>query len=162
MEKLIEKISSYHLLNYLIPGIIFIVISDNFIGINLYSNNLLESLFEAYFIGIVISRFGSIVVSNILYKFTKEKGETYTNYIKACNKDDKLEILMQDKNMYRSLCSMLILLLITKLIYLIINKFQINNNIVFIIGTILLIILFSISFLKQNKMISDRIRANKK
>ena len=123
---------------------------------------MLYLFFISYFIGIIISRFGSLVTANILYKFTKEKGESYKNYIISCQKDDKIEVLMQDKNMYRNLCTMLILLLVLKLFSMLKVYFKINNDWMIIIILVILIILFAISFLKQNKYISSRIRANKK
>lgn len=162
MERILEKISNYHLFNNLVPGVIFIITSDYILETNIYNDNLLYLFFISYFIGIIISRFGSLVTANILYKFTKEKGESYKNYIISCQKDDKIEVLMQDKNMYRNLCTMLILLLVLKLFSMLKVYFKINNNWMIIIILVILIILFAISFLKQNKYISSRIRANKK
>ncbi len=161
MEKFLEKISNYHLFNYLFPGVIFIITSDYILKTNIYNDNLLYLFFISYFIGIIISRLGSVVTANILYKFTREKGESYKDYIVSCQKDDKIEVLMQDKNMYRNLCTMLILLLVLKLSSMLKVYFEINNDWKSIIGLGLLIILFAISFLKQNKYISSRIRANK-
>ena len=162
MERILEKISNYHLFNNLVPGVIFIITSDYILETNIYNDNLLYLFFISYFIGIIISRFGSLVTANILYKFTKEKGESYKNYIISCQKDDKIEVLMQDKNMYRNLCTMLILLLVLKLFSMLKVYFKINNDWMMIIILVILIILFAISFLKQNKYISSRIRANKK
>ncbi len=162
MERILEKISNYHLFNNLVPGVIFIITSDYILETNIYNDNLLYLFFISYFIGIIISRFGSLVTANILYKFTKEKGESYKNYIISCQKDDKIEVLMQDKNMYRNLCTMLILLLVLKLFSMLKVYFKINNDWMIIIILVILIILFAISFLKQNKYISSRIRANKK
>ena len=162
MERILEKISNYHLFNNLVPGVIFIITSDYILETNIYNDNLLYLFFISYFIGIIISRFGSLVTANILYKFTKEKGESYKNYIISCQKDDKIEVLMQDKNMYRNLCTMLILLLVLKLFSMLKVYFKINNDWMMIIILVILIILFAISFLKQNKYISSRIRAKKK
>lgn len=161
MEKLINKISNYHVFNYLVPGGVYIIIFDSFVEKVFYTSNYIILFLIAYFIGVIISRFGSLVISKILYKFTKQVGDDYSNYIDACNKDQKVDELMQDKNMYRSFCSMLVLLLISKIVKIIIDKFNINIEILIIIIAILLIVLFSLSFLKQNRIINERVKANK-
>lgn len=162
MEKILEKISNYHLFNYLVPGMIFIITSNYILETSIYNDNLLYLFFVSYFIGIIISRLGSVVTANILYKLTKEKGESYKDYIVSCQKDNKIEVLVQDKNMYRNLCTMLILLLVLKVFSMLNVYLKISNDWKIIIVLVLLIILFAISFLKQNKYISSRIRANKK
>lgn len=161
MEKIIEKISNYHIFNHLVPGILFIIISDYTLGTNIYSDDIIYLFFISYFIGIAISRIGSLIVANVLYLFTKENGEDYKKYINACEKDSKIDILIQDKNMYRNICTMLILILLIKVISIINFNINISRDLKIIIVLCLMIILFAISFLKQNKYISSRIRAKK-
>lgn len=77
MEKIIEKISNYHIFNHLVPGILFIIISDYTLGTSIYNDDIIYLFFISYFIGIAISRIGSLIVANVLYLFTKENGEDY-------------------------------------------------------------------------------------
>lgn len=162
MNSILEKLSSYNIFNNLMPGLLFLGLNDKLINTKFLDNSITIILVFSYFVGIVISRIGSIVIAPILYKFTKEKGEKYNNYIKACQKDSKIDILMQDRNMYRSICSLLIILLLEKVGIIVLQYIKINNNVLSIIIIFILIIIFSKAFLKQNKTISERIRANQK
>lgn len=62
MKDLLDKISSYNLFNYLFPGILFAVISKEFTSYSLLQDNLIVGAFIYYFIGLVVSRFGSLVI----------------------------------------------------------------------------------------------------
>ena len=94
MDKIIEKISSYHIFNNLVPGYLFLIISSQIMKKNLIIDSLIYSFFEAYFIGIIISRISSLVIEKIIVKIWNLKKEPYDKYIEANKKDDKLEILV--------------------------------------------------------------------
>lgn len=158
MEKIVEKINSYHIFNYLVPGYLFLIISGKILETTLISNNIISSFFEAYFIGIVISRISSLITEKIIVKIWTLKKEPYDKYIEANNEDDKLEILNQDCNMYRSLCTLMLLELVLKIISLLKILNLINKDILIIVTLILLVILFAFSFVKQNKYISLRVK----
>ncbi len=57
MDKLIEKISTYNLFNYLLPGVLFTVFAKYFIYIDLAQGDIVLDIFLYYFIGLVVSRF---------------------------------------------------------------------------------------------------------
>ena len=156
MEKLIDKLDSYHLFNYLVPGFLFIILSKNIMNINIYNNGIVEMAFIAYFIGIIISRIGSLFVSKILDK----RNADYGDYLKASKTDSKIESLLQERNMYRTLCSMLIVLILFKVLYDLIILFNIDKKIVMYLLYIALIFLFIKSYDKQNKYLVNRIKAN--
>jgi len=158
MDKIIEKISSYHIFNNLVPGYLFLIISSQILGKNLIIDNLIYSFFEAYFIGIIISRISSLLIEKIIVKIWKLKKEPYDNYIEANNIDDKLEILNQDCNMYRSLCTLMIIELVLKIMVMFEIPSFINKDILILVVLILLIILFAFSFVKQSKFISSRVK----
>ncbi len=158
MEKIVEKINSYHIFNYLVPGYLFLIISGKILKTTLISNNIISSFFEAYFIGIVISRISSLITEKIIVKIWALKKEPYDKYIEANNEDDKLEVLNQDCNMYRSLCTLMLLELVLKIISLLKISNLINKDILIIVILILLVILFAFSFVKQNKYISLRVK----
>lgn len=66
--------------------------------------------------------------------------------------------------MYRSLCTLMIIELILKIIVAFNLLSVINNDIIIILIFLALIIIFTFSFIKQNRYITSRIKAviNKK
>jgi hypothetical protein len=62
----IEKISSYNLFNNLLPGVVFCLLADKFFSFSLIQSDIVVGLFFYYFVGLVISRVGSIIVEPLL------------------------------------------------------------------------------------------------
>lgn len=158
MDKIIDKISSYHIFNNLVPGYLFLIISGQIMGKSLIIDSLIYSFFEAYFIGTIISRISSLVIEKIIVKIWKLRKEPYDKYIEANKKDDKLEILNQDCNMYRSLCTLMLIELALKIIVMFEITRLINKDILILVTLTLLAILFAFSFVKQNRFISSRVK----
>ena len=66
VKNLVEKISSYDILNNLFPGIIFCSIVERTTRITFSTGAIWEDLFIYYFAGMIISRIGSIFIEKIL------------------------------------------------------------------------------------------------
>ena len=66
MKDLLEKLSSYNIFNYLLPGVVFVAISSSLTGYSLIQDDIVIGVFLYYFIGLVISRIGSILVEPVL------------------------------------------------------------------------------------------------
>lgn len=163
MEKILDKLDSYKILNYLFPGIIFSYLFQRECGIILVQGNLLETLFIYYFIGLIISRIGSLVIEPICQKVKWVVYEDYDYYIIASQKDTKIELISEKNNMFRTLFAGCIILLLTK-ICLVFNFTEfIGKNIK--IGILLIVVITIIcaySYRKQTKYLVRRIRnANK-
>lgn len=158
MDKVIEKISNYQIFNNLVPGYLFLIISSKIVEKNLIVDNFIYLLFEAYFIGIVISRLSSLIIEKIIVKIWRLKKEPYFNYIEANKQDNKLEVLTQDCNMYRSLCTLMLIELILKIMIMLKIENFIDKDIIILICFVALAILFAFSFVKQNKFISLRVK----
>lgn len=156
---LLEKISSYNFFNYLLPGIIFAVIAKELLPYQLIQADIVIGAFVYYFIGLVISRVGSLVIEPLLKKIRFLKFADYKDFISASKTDSKIEIFSEANNTYRTFCSMLLLLLLLKLyiyiefFYPIIKAFDLY----ILIG--LLLILFLYSYKKQTEYITKRIKA---
>lgn len=105
MEKMLEKISSYNVANYIIPGVIFSVAISESTTINLPTKNgsLFENIVIYYFFGMIISRMGSIIIQTIFEKFNYLSFAPYPDYIRAEKKDKKISILLEEKNTYRTM-----------------------------------------------------------
>lgn len=162
MIEILDKISSYNLFNYLLPGILFVIIANKFTSYSFIESDLIIAAFVYYFIGLIISRFGSLIIEPILKKISFLKFADYRKFVSASKKDTKINLLSESNNMYRTFCSMLILLVLLKFYDLIEMKFQILNSWspYILIGSLLL--MFFYSYRKQTAYITKRIEANNK
>jgi len=160
MKDLLEKLSSYNLFNYLFPGIVFVVILKGISSYSLLQENLIIGVFVYYFIGLVISRFGSLVIEPLLRKLTFLKFADYKEFVSASKKDEKIELFSEVNNMYRTLCSMFVLLIILKFYEWIEMQIPILKDWNSCILITLLLCMFLFSYRKQTQYITKRIRAN--
>ena len=162
MKDLLAEISSYNLFNYLLPGIIFVYISKYFTDYNFIQDNDFIGAFLYYFIGMVISRFGSLFVEPILKSISFLKFADYESFIVASKKDEKIELFSEVNNTYRTITALFIVLLIVK-IY---NHFQVILNITtsstYLIVIVVIFIMFLFSYRKQTNYITKRIKSNNK
>jgi sterol desaturase/sphingolipid hydroxylase (fatty acid hydroxylase superfamily) len=162
MKDILNKLSSYNIFNNLFPGILFVLIADVITSYSFIQKDIVLGIFLYYFIGLVISRIGSIIIEPFL-KFTSFiHFKDYKDFVKAEKEDPKIDLLSEVNNMYRTLCSlflMLLLLLVFEKIAMIWAFLNYNSLIILIIA---LLVLFMFSYRKQSKYISDRIDSNKK
>lgn len=161
MKDLLEKLSSYNLFNYLFPGIVFVVILKGITSYSLLQENLIIGVFVYYFVGLAISRFGSLVIEPLLRKLTFLKFADYKEFVDASKKDEKIEILSEVNNMYRTLCAMFILLIILKFYEWMETNAPIIKDWSNWIVITLLLFMFLFSYRKQTQYITKRIKANK-
>lgn len=163
-ENLIEKISHYNLFNYLFPGVIYVIVANHFTRLKLPTENLLEFLFLSYLIGLVVSRIGSILVKPYLIKklpcYPKEV--QYNDFIEAVKQDPKIDILSSERNIYRTLTALGIMILVTIIFDPIVKWLNLSEIVVFIPLVIGLVILFIFAYVKQTKFINKRIEKIKK
>ena len=107
-----DKISSYNILNNLFPGVVFCFTVNKITRFNLVADSLLEQLFVWYFIGMIISRIGSIYVEDGLKKF-KIKNKPYlvfadyTQYSAAAEARPFIATLSETNNIYRTVIALL-------------------------------------------------------
>ncbi|MFA7315908.1 MAG: hypothetical protein WC059_03870 [Candidatus Paceibacterota bacterium] len=161
MEKVIEKISSYNLFNYLLPGVIFVIFSKNFLPMNLVQENVILDVFLYYFIGLVISRFGSLVIEPVLKKIKFLIFAKYEDLVSTSKIDSKIEIFLEENNIYRTFVAMFSLLLLSKLYLYIQTIYQYLQNFDSYILIALLFVMFSYSYRKQTAYITKRINRTK-
>lgn len=159
MKDLLDKITSYNLFNYLLPGIVFVCLIKILLGYDLVQEKELIGAFLYYFIGMVISRFGSIIIEPLLKYIKFVKFSNYADYIKATKLDPKVELFSEVNNTYRTILAMLILLVILKLYKLIEIKYSISNDTGYIFLVVSLLVLFLFSYRKQTAYVSKRVTA---
>ncbi len=66
MKELLDKLSSYNLFNYLLPGTVFVAAAQRISAHTFKDENIVVELFLYYFIGMVISRIGSLTIEPAL------------------------------------------------------------------------------------------------
>ena len=66
MKDLLDKLSSYNLFNYLFPGVLFAAFGDRLTSYSLLIDDIMIGFFIYYFIGLVISRLGSLFLEPLL------------------------------------------------------------------------------------------------
>ncbi len=153
MEKLIEKMEVYQFINYIFPGVIFGKILTEIMGQNYFDSNIIVAVIEYYFVGLVLSRLGSVLIKPILEKLKLVNFEAYEEYIKSDKKDKKIDLLQRDANQYRTYIAIFICLFIVEL-FLCFRHKKIHNIIFLFIA---LIIIFILSYRKQINFVTKRI-----
>lgn len=161
MKDLLDKLSSYNIFNYLLPGILFTVILKTITKYDFTQENIIIGPFIYYFIGLVVSSIGSLVIEPILKKIKFVKFSDYSDFITASSKDSKLETLSEVNNMYRTICSVFFLTLVAKLYEWLCSKIEFINNSNSYLLIISLLGLFLFSYRKQTDFVRKRVENNK-
>lgn len=158
MNEILSKLSSYNLFNYLFTGVIFVALCKFFTPYSLIQENLLIGLFLYYFIGLTLSRLGSVLIEPFL-KWTRfTKYSDYGDFVKASKLDNKLEVLSEANNMYRTLVAVCLSIIFLKLYAGINPQHQLHQPAYYLLTVLLVLFLFS--YRKQVSYISKRIKSN--
>lgn len=160
MHDLLSKISSYNIFTNLFPGAVFCVIAEN---LQLIQNpeELISRLIWFYFIGMVLSRVGSIIMEPVLRRLRFIHYGSYEDYLLAVRKDPKLEIMVEVSNIYRTLATAFIALIFTSFFVRLARYLEITENMRDGLGLASLLILFLLSLRKQSDYINLRVKNQK-
>lgn len=161
MKELLDKLTSYNLFNYLLPGVLFGVVINSFTKYTIPLDNVIVGAFVCYFIGLVVSRFGSLIIEPLLKKIGFIKFADYSDFIASSKKDTKIELFSEVNNMYRTLSSLIVLSLLLKFYEFLEKKISGLSEWSLYILLVLLLTMFLLSYRKQTKYISKRIEENK-
>jgi hypothetical protein len=159
MKELLEKISSYNIFNYLLPGVVF----GSWISVELrypIDGDILTKAFIYYFLGLIVSRFGSLVIGPFLKWIKIANFEPYEDFVKASKSDDKIDLLSEVNNMYRTFISLISLIGIIKVYLWMEVKFAWLVNARIPILAIVLLLIFVFSYRKQTGFITKRIKSS--
>lgn len=157
MDKLIDKISSYNIFNYLFPGVVYCLFTQYFFGFGIYQENVVLGVFIYYFVGLTISRIGSIFIGPLVSKVARVRFSAYSDFIKASQKDPKIEMLSEVNNMYRTVVSMLICFIVTAMVVDVLEVFPTLANYGEYAAPASLLLLFVLSYKKQTEFIRKRV-----
>jgi len=157
MKDLLEKLSTYNIFNYLLPGMVFVAISKSLTKYNFVQEDIIIGVFLYYFIGLVISRVGSIVIEPILKWIKFVKFSEYSDYVEASNKDKIIELLSEANNMYRTFVSLFLSLSLLKIFEVLSERFIMLDDISSEMAILGLLFLFAFSYRKQTAYITKRV-----
>jgi hypothetical protein len=160
MKDIIDKLSSYNIFNYLLPGILFVIILPEVSSFHLMQKDLIVSVFFYYFIGLTISRIGSLIIEPTLKKLKILKFADYSKFVKASQKDSKIDLLSEVNNMYRTISSMLFVLILSKFYEFIESRVSFLEDYGNYILVILISVLYVYSYKKQTDYITKRVDIN--
>ena len=162
MENILEKISSYNILNNILPGVVFIFFWDKSFStmkFTLSQENIITSIFLYYFFGMVLSRVGSLLIEPAFKLFRIIHFEPYEKYLKARSIDKKIPELLETDNLFRTMIATFLLLFSIRITYNILLDIEyIFYKDIFIYLFISFFILFSFAYRKQTQYIVKRIK----
>ncbi len=161
LEKIIERISAYEILNNIIPGTIYAVLVKKLTPFNIQTDNVWSDIILCYFIGLVIGRVGSLVVERFLKWRKKLQFEPHSEYVKAEQKDELVRELSTINNMYRTYTAVALCLIITVAFSFLLTLFKKNDwskPAVTLIGCVLLMLIFGKSYIKQTGYVANRVK----
>ncbi|EGR3000165.1 MULTISPECIES: hypothetical protein [Vibrio harveyi group] len=161
MKELLDKLSSYNLFNYLFPGIVYVAILEKVSSYSLIQKDIVIGVFLYYFIGLIISRIGSIIVEPILKKCHILNFADYGKYVTASKADPLIPILSEANNMYRTLCSMFFCLALTMLYEHVVPELSWLKTWWKEVLVFLILVLFVFSYKKQTDYITKRVNNHK-
>ena len=157
MNDILDKISSYNIFNYLLPGTLFAVISDAYSSYSFVQDDVFVGVFAYYFIGLVISRIGSLVIEPLLKKSGFLKFADYDKFLAASKVDKKLDELSEANNMYRTMCSLFIFVLGLLVFDAVASEVPYLRDGAPYVVVVILLILFIFSYRKQTRYIVQRV-----
>ena len=181
MEALLEKISSYDLVNNFLSGVCFCVFINEFTVWNFDIENEIMLICLFYFVGIIVSRVGSLLIEKILtnlpyFKVTKTSNSDnniklefekflifapYDEFLLAEKIDSKITTLSATNNVYRSMVSVCFCTIVAKIYELTLHNVASvmwNGKFEIISGVFLLMIFFAFAYRKQTSYVVKRVK----
>ena len=158
MEKLVDKLDSYNILNNLLPGIVLNFLFERICNIKIVDGNIMEDLFIFYFVGMIVSRVGSLIIEPICKKINWVKFADYRSFVRTGRKDEKINVLSEINNLYRTIFSACVIVWIGKLYLILITGINLPSTVTGIILLAIVTILFAFAYKKQTKYVADRVK----
>jgi Ca2+/Na+ antiporter len=104
---------------------------------------------------------GSLIIDPILKKIGFIEFVPYTDFISASKTDQKIEVLSEMNNTYRTLCALILLIVVCKAYEMLTDKFPVLLNCTIYLVTLALLVLFLFSYKKQTEYVKKRVAATK-
>lgn len=152
MESLLTTLSAYNVVNYFITGGVACSLLKIVFNMDVTQHlQGMEQFMVFYFVGLIVSRLGSIIVEPFYRWLGIIVFADYSDYCYADSVDKKIEILNCENNVYRTFVMLSILLVMIELF-----KECIQRPLVLIMLLVFLF-LFSLSYRKNTQYIVKRV-----
>ena len=157
IKLIFDKLSQYNFLTNILPGTVLCIILKNLVGYDLIPSDYYQAGIVFYFVGMVNSRVGSLIIEPILKKICWIKFAPYPEFFKAEKNDPKLTVLSQENNVYRSYISVMF---IATMAYIYRNisfdwcQIMKDEPLVLIVS---LLVLFLFAYRKQTSFVRKRV-----
>jgi hypothetical protein len=162
MKDLLEKLSSYNIFNYLLPGIVFVVLADKVTTFRFAQQDIVLGVFLYYFIGLIVSRLGSLTIEPLLKRSKFVQFSPHADFISASKEDKSLEVLSETNNMYRTFCSLFMCLIFLKVYERLSVVFPILGRWAGELLAVGLLVLFLFAYRKQTQYVTKRVQHTKR
>lgn len=161
MNEILAKISSYNIFNNLIPGAVLAFLLETFEIYTIDTKSIVTDLIVFYFMGLVVSRVGSLVVEPIAKYVKLVQYADYKDYLSASAKDAKIAILLEENNQYRTFLALILTVIAIYCAKIGFICFELSTFWEYCALTLALLILFAFSYRKQTDYIRRRVDHNK-
>ncbi len=155
MKELFDKLSSYSIFSNLFCGAVFAVLADKFLNYSLVQQNIVTGVFFYYFIGLIISKTGSLIVD----PFLRVAGNQ--DLMTSAEKDERIGVLLKVSDGYRSLCALFLLLLFLKFYETLCVSLPSLAEWSSLLLTVFFLLLFLVFYKKQMSEITKKAETNK-
>lgn len=155
---ILSKISSYNILNYMIPGAVGFIVTDKLLGycaVETWPAYII--CIAIYFIGMVFNRIGSLIIEPWYHSWKIVEYAKYEDYVVEESKDSKITALSEVNNAYKTYSAEFLTFFIFLIAMDIYNRINLISDILRLIFTLGLYVLFSYSYHKQTTYIRKRV-----
>lgn len=160
MEKLLDKITSFNIFTYFLPGLIFSFLVERYTSWVLLSGEVYKDVFIIYFIGLVISRIGSVIIEPILVSLKFVKMGKYEDYVAACKLNTKVEVIHEVTITYRSLLAAIIMFCLLYLVSILETKLPVLEPYTAPAALVAAVVILMFSFRKQSKYLTRIVKCS--
>jgi hypothetical protein len=160
MTDLLGKLSTYHFFNYLLPGAVFSMLAHRLALVEMPAD-VVEQFVWFYFVGLILSRIGSLLVEPLLRKLKIIEYGLYEDYLYAHERDAKLELMVEVSNTYRTIATGFVALLFCAAYFRIVRSFGLSTSFQHYLFLGLLAALFLLSLRKQAMFVARRVKYQK-
>lgn len=157
MTDFLSKLTSYNLFNYLLPGTVFVVLAEHFTSSSFLQKDVLLAFFVYYFIGLVLSRIGSLAIEPLLKRARLVRLAPYKDYVKRSLEDPRLETLSEANNTYRTLLATVVAVGFLRALEWASRRLGVSLASDSILLLFALAVLFALSYRKQTDYIRARV-----
>lgn len=159
MKDLLDKLSSYNVFNYLLPGVLFAVFVDALTNLKVLQKDPVVGVFVYYFVGSVVSRVGSLLVEPALVKLKWVRYAPYASFVKASKVDPKIDLLSEQNNVYRTLIALFLTIALVAIYDHMASKLPFLSTAAPYVCIAVLFGLYAFAYRKQTAYVKQRVEA---